>query len=132
MTTSSRSVRRATPRKAPGSSTTELPKISERTFQSQVEQYARLNAWLVYHTRYSMGSTGVGFPDLVLIRREMPCANLLTHGHLVVAELKSAVGKTTAAQDEWLALFATVPGATVKLWRPDDESWADIAQTLGR
>jgi len=48
----------------------------------------------------------------------------------VVAELKSVAGKTTAAQDEWLALFAAVPGVTVKLWRPDDDSWAEIEEVL--
>jgi len=38
---------------------TNVPRVSERTFQAQVEQYARLMGWRVYHTRYSMGSTGV-------------------------------------------------------------------------
>ncbi len=110
---------------------TNVPRVTERVFQAQVEQYARMMGWLVSHALLSIGSVA-GFPDLVLIRREQPSANLLTHSRLVVAELKSAIGKTTIAQDEWLAAFATVPCAEVKLWRPDDESWADIEATLGR
>ncbi len=77
--------------------------------------------WLCFHSWISLRSAP-GFPDLVCLRG----------GEMIVAELKSLTGKTTAAQEQWLFSFRAVPGATVKLWRPDDESWADIAQTLGR
>lgn len=103
---------------------TNVPRVTERTFQSQVEQYARMMGWLVSHAFLSIGSVG-GFPDLVLIRRDVSGV-----GRLVVAELKSAVGKTTAAQDEWLALFAAVPGVRVFVWRPSDQDWAEIEQVL--
>ncbi len=99
---------------------TNAPRVTERVFQAQVEQYARLCGWLCYHTRYSMGSTGVGFPDLLCLRGGVMC----------VAELKSATGKTTEAQEQWLFSFRAVPGARVFLWRPDDESWAEIEREL--
>jgi len=85
-----------------------------------VEHYARLMGWQVYHTRYSMGSTGVGFPDLLCLRG----------GQMVVAELKSATGKTTEAQELWLFSFRAVPGARVFLWRPTDQDWEEIARVL--
>lgn len=99
---------------------TNVPRVAERVFQDQVERYARLMGWSVYHTRYSMGSTGVGFPDLICLRG----------GALVVAELKSLTGKTTEAQEQWLFSFRAVPGARVFVWKPDDTSWAEIEREL--
>jgi len=100
---------------------TNAPRVTERAFQSQVEQYARMMGWLVSHAFLSIGSVG-GFPDLICLRG----------GVMVVAELKSTTGKTTEAQELWLFSFRAVPGVTVKLWKPDDDSWADIERTLGR
>jgi hypothetical protein len=37
-----------------------------------------------------------------------------------LAELKTNKGKTTPAQDEWLALLGACPGVEVHLWRPAD------------
>lgn len=107
------------PRRRPVSAV--VPPVAERTFQAQVEQYARLMGWLFFHTRYSMKSVA-GFPDLVLLRGD----------RMVVAELKTVVGKTSKAQDEWLAAFLRIPGVRVFIWRPDDASWAQIEQVLGR
>lgn len=55
-----------------------LPAISEKEFQSQVEQYAGMCRWLFYHTRDSRKSAK-GFPDLTFVRDE----------RLIFAELKS-------------------------------------------
>ncbi len=101
------------------SETFKTPRITERAFQAQVEQYARMMGWLTFHTWNSMRSVA-GFPDLVCLRG----------GELVVAELKSATGKTTEAQEQWLFSFRAVPGATVFVWRPDDASWAEIERML--
>lgn len=101
--------------------TAAAPKISEKQFQSQVERYARLNKWLVYHTWRSIHSAK-GFPDLIMIRG----------GRVVVAELKTLTGKLSPYQSEWLDAWAEVPGNTVKIWRPTDEDWQDIERTLGR
>lgn len=98
---------------------TNVPYVSERTFQAQVEQYARMMGWLVSHAFLSIGSVA-GFPDLVCLRG----------GEMVVAELKSLTGKTTEAQEQWLFSFRAVPGAKVFVWKPDDPSWAEIEKVL--
>ena len=98
---------------------TNVPRVTERAFQSQVEQYARMMGWLVSHAFLSIGSVA-GFPDLICLRG----------GEMVVAELKSTTGKTTEAQEQWLFSFRAVPGARVFVWKPDDESWAEIEREL--
>lgn len=94
-------------------------RVSEKAFQGQVERYARMMGWRCFHTWNSMRSVA-GFPDLICLRG----------GEMVVAELKSATGKTTEAQEQWLFSFRAVPGARVFVWRPDDESWAQIEEVL--
>jgi hypothetical protein len=59
-----------------------------------------------------------GFPDLVLCRPP----------RLVVAELKTATGKATLAQQEWLAALGACTGVEAALWRPAD--WSLIDATL--
>ncbi len=98
---------------------TNVPRVTERVFQSQVEQYARMMGWLVSHALLSIGSVA-GFPDLICLRG----------GEMVVAELKSTTGKTTEAQEQWLFSFRAVPGARVFVWKPDDASWSEIEQVL--
>ncbi len=46
---------------------TYTPRVSERAFQSQVEQYARMMGWLVSHAFLSIKSVA-GFPDLLCLR----------------------------------------------------------------
>lgn len=96
-----------------------VPRVSEKVFQKQVEQYARMMGWLVSHAFLSIGSVA-GFPDLVCLRG----------GEMVVAELKSLTGKTTEAQEQWLFSFRAVPGARVFVWRPTDPDWAEIEREL--
>lgn len=93
--------------------------ISEREWQAQVEEYARLRGWLTYHTRDSRGSTE-GFPDLVMVRR----------GVIVVAELKTEKGQPSIEQYQWLYELAGV-GFTfggVYLWRPSD--WPEVERVM--
>jgi len=90
--------------------------IKESEFEAQVRQLARLYGWLCYHTWRSIHSPA-GFPDLVLLRGQ----------RLVFAELKTARGKLTTAQQQWLeALRQTA--AEVYVWRPDD--WDSIVACL--
>jgi hypothetical protein len=90
--------------------------ITEKQFEAQVRQLAHLYGWLCYHTWRSIHSPA-GFPDLVLVRGS----------RLVFAELKTARGKLTAAQQQWLeALRQTA--AEVYVWRPDD--WDAIVACL--
>lgn len=90
---------------------------SERDFRQQVVQLAQLRGWLVYWTWTSIHSPA-GFPDLVLCRPP----------RLIVAELKTATGKVTLAQQEWLAALGACTGVEVALWRPAD--WATVDATL--
>jgi len=98
------------------SKTAKLPAITEKQFDRQVVQLAKLCGWLCYHTWRSVNSEA-GFPDRVFVRG----------GRLIFAELKSDTGKETADQTTWLtALRAT--SAEVYLWRPRD--FDDIQRIL--
>ncbi len=89
--------------------------MSEKEFQSQVIQLARLRGWLCYHTRDSRKSAK-GFPDLVLVR-----------DRLLFAELKTDSGKVTAEQQYWLDAINEA-GGTACIWRPTD--WKAIEREL--
>ena len=92
--------------------------LNEKDFMESIVQLARNTGWMVYHTYDSRRSTA-GFPDLVMTK----------HKRLVIAEIKTEKGKTTAAQDKWLETLRTARGVKVKLWRPSD--WPEIERTLG-
>lgn len=89
---------------------------TEKAFQAQVVGLAKLRGWSVFHPLHSIGSEP-GWPDLTLVRGR----------RLVFAELKSQTGRTTAAQDRWLAELAATE-AEVFLWRPAD--WTQIEAVL--
>lgn len=82
--------------------------ITEKQFQAQVIQLAKLFGWLIYHT-YDSRRSVAGFPDLILLRR----------GQMIVAELKVGKNRPTPDQTRWLAEFRRTP-AQVFLWTPDD------------
>lgn len=90
--------------------------LPENVFQADVIRLAKTFGWMVYHTFDSRRSEE-GFPDLVMVRGK----------RIVCAELKSAGGKTTAAQDAWLAAIRAA-GPEVYLWRPAD--WSAIEAIL--
>lgn len=90
---------------------------SEKEFQADVIRFAKSEGWLCYHTRDSRRSES-GFPDLVLIR-----------DGLIVAELKTADGRLTASQANWLDSFRAC-GIAAYLWRPAD--WPRIVEVLVR
>ena len=91
--------------------------IPERTFTTQVINIARWHGWLCCHFRPARTKNGwvtalegdQGFPDIVAIRGE----------RALMAELKSAKGKTTVEQDSWL-VAAKAAGIEVYLWMPKD------------
>lgn len=89
----------------------------EEEFRQQVRQLARLYGWECYHTHRSDRSDA-GWPDEVLAKPP----------RLIFAELKSAKGKVSAAQKEWLARLAAC-GQEVAVWRPAD--LPAIARVLG-
>src|SRR5579859_4032261 len=91
--------------------------LAEQAFQRQVEALADLRGWLFYHSHDSRRDRP-GFPDLVLVRAP----------RLLIAELKSARGRVSPAQQEWLAAFRACPGNEVYVWRPGE--WAEIERVL--
>jgi hypothetical protein len=85
-----------------------LPAITERDWQRQVLDLARLYRWRAYHPHLSKWSEP-GWPDLAQVRPP----------RLVFAELKRDRAQPTPAQRDWLALLADC-GQEVYLWRPAD------------
>lgn len=111
-----------------------LPPLTEKEFQRQVVELATIRGWRVYHPFLSKWSER-GFPDLTMVRAR--------DRRLVFAELKRDKGRTSEAQDEWLALLGRLtdescgvpPGEVrdgrrldVYLWRPAD--WPEIEEAL--
>lgn len=100
-------------------------RVTEKQFSQQVVDLAKLFGWRHYRTWLPIHSPA-GFPDLVLVKPP----------RLIFAELKSADGKTTPKQDEWLADLGAVAATAewenigVYVWRPDDLD--DIARILGK
>ena len=90
--------------------------FTERQFQQQVIDMARMLGWEVYHPWLSVHSMP-GWPDLALVKPP----------RLVLAELKSERGKATEAQQKWLALLGECAGVEVFLWRPSDLRGAVLA-----
>lgn len=91
-------------------------RISEEEFMAAVTTLAKRQGWLVYHTHNSRKSEA-GFPDLVLLRRDM----------LIVAELKTMTGTVSAPQATFLEAFAAA-GVKAVVWRPSD--WKEIVALL--
>ena len=85
--------------------------MTERELQAAVERIADLTGWQYYHTHDSRRSAP-GFPDLVLARGK----------RVIFAELKSAGGRLSITQKEWLDTLEHTP-AEVYVWRPKD--WPD-------
>lgn len=79
----------------------------EGVLQERVRQLLILHGWRHYHT-YRSKRSPAGFPDVCAIRGN----------RLLFAELKREKGKTTPAQDAWLADLRALPGIEVYVWRP--------------
>jgi len=94
--------------------------MTEQQLQQIVTVTANRYGWLAYHTHDSRRSQA-GYPDLHLVHVGRKLS--------IFRELKTMKGKTTAAQNEWLAAL-TVAGHDAAVWRPLD--WFDntISETL--
>ena len=99
-------------------------RITEAELQARIMHAAGLYGWRAAHFRPARTAQGwrtpmqgdVGLPDLVLAR----------DGVVLLAELKSARGKTTPDQELWLEAL----GDHARLWRPAD--WVSIQNELRR
>jgi len=108
--------------------------MREATFQQQVIALAHANLWRVAHFRgvriqrrdgsshfaTPVQADGTGYPDLHLVKPQA--------GRSVVAELKSESGRTTDAQEDWLA-WIRAAGHEAYCWRPSQ--WDEIREVLG-
>lgn len=108
-------------------------KVSEKLFQEQILQLAKINGWKAFHPLtvrdyrggYRTALAGdKGFPDLVLSRK--PTAQRV--GGLIFAELKSSTGRLSIEQIEWSEHLAS--SAEWYLWRPRDLDF--IVERLSR
>ena len=88
--------------------------MSERDLQGHVLAIARVRNWLCFHPFDSRRSEW-GWPDLAMARR----------GVVLFAELKSATGRLTPAQEAWAAELPNW-----HLWRPDDLLSGEIERAL--
>ena len=99
--------------------------LTESVFQGRIVDLAKLCGWRIHAERPAQRREGrwttpiqghVGFPDLVLVRRE----------RLIFAELKVGYRKATDEQMIWLIALAS--RAETHLWYPKD--WERIQQIL--
>jgi hypothetical protein len=108
---------------------TTIATMTERQLLDSVIELAELLKWRCVHFRPGMNRRGVwstamagtqsaGWPDLLMARER-----------LVVVELKSAKGRTTPHQLDWLACLANA-GIEVYVWRPEDWESGEIEKTL--
>jgi hypothetical protein len=106
---------------------------TERQFQAQVIQLARLFGWRVAHFRAAqsqrgawmtpVAADGCGWPDLSMVKR-LPDGT----ARLLFVELKSARGVLREEQKAWLGLLRLVPAVEVYCWKPKD--WDQIERVL--
>mgnify|MGYP001607744474 FL=1 len=96
----------------------EAPKYTETMMVNDIVRAAHDFGWRVHHDRPAFTGRGwrtalqgdAGFPDLLLLR----------NGRIAAWECKSATGKVTPLQQACLDDWAKVPGANVRVVRPDD------------
>lgn len=105
------------------------PAISEKQFQQQILELAKLTGWRAAHFRPAqtakgwrtpVSGDGRGFPDLVMCHPE--------RGLVIFAELKSDTGNLRPEQAAWLEALRACEGVEARLWRPS--SWPEIEKTL--
>lgn len=96
-----------------------MARTSEKDFQAQILELARLSGWRCYHT-FDSRRSAAGFPDLMLVRPPV----------VLFAELKTEGGKIRPEQRRWLTVLEACPGVVVKVWRPSD--WPEIEEALAR
>ena len=86
--------------------------MTERQLQECVRQLCRLLGCLYWHAHDSRHSPA-GFPDCVIVTKDR---------RIIFSELKSATGKLTPPQVQWL-LWLREGGAETHVWRP--AQWLD-------
>lgn len=90
--------------------------LSEKQFQQQILDLAKLRGWKTYHPYDSRHSTA-GWPDVTLVK----------DGRLIFWEVKSAKGRVSEEQAQWLVALA-LTGCEARVVRPAD--WDYIVEAL--
>ena len=90
--------------------------MRESDLLEAIRQAAKMSGWLTYHALRSQGSEA-GLPDLIMLR----------DGRLLFWELKSADGRVSKEQAEWLRRLNEVERIDVNVLRP-----ADLPEALRR
>jgi Holliday junction resolvase len=83
--------------------------MTERDLQRTVEHALRLGAWRYLHVFDSRRSPGAGWPDIFAVR----------DGEALALELKTATGRVSPEQHEWLAALAACE-IDARVVRPGD------------
>lgn len=105
--------------------------ITERALKDACVDLAKAYGWLVFHALPSINVRGrwathfqghPGFPDLVLVHQA---------GDMLVAELKSEIGRLTPSQQRFLDAFRA-NDVDAYLWRPEQLKDGTIARRLER
>lgn len=91
--------------------------MTEREFQQQIIDTARLLGWRVFHPFDSRHSEA-GWPDLCLVR-----------DRIVYLEVKTETGRLSSEQGEWIAAINNA-GGTALVIRPSQ--WEEIVAALKR
>lgn len=95
--------------------------MTEAALQAAVIELARWAGFLHMHITDSRKSSGVGFPDLVLLHKRT--------GRLLFAELKSDIGKLSPEQWTWINALRE-GGTEAFIWRPADLTSGEIRRVL--
>lgn len=81
--------------------------LTEKQFEAQIKEIAKLFDWRYYHTWRSIHSPA-GYPDVCMVRLS----------RIIYAELKSEKGKVSQKQQEWLDDLLATGKVEVYLWKP--------------
>lgn len=91
---------------------------TEKGFMHAILQLAHLYGWLSYHAFDSRRSTP-GFPDVCFAKPGCP---------VLLIEVKTATGRVTPEQRQWLEVLGGRPGIHAEVWRPG--MWTHIEALL--
>lgn len=89
----------------------------EEHLQAAVEAELQLRGWRYFHA-YDSRRSVAGFPDLICLRGS----------RVLVAELKTSMGRVSPEQQQWLAAFEAA-GVESYLWRLP-AAWGEVGRVL--
>ena len=100
-------------------------KMTERQLSKAIVELAENLRWSVFTIANTKAAalrshTGVGFPDLLLLR----------NGKVLAVELKRHDRALPVEQQHWLEELEAVPGIRSLVWRPRDWLSGEVEQVL--